>query len=521
MTKLLRILPSLSLGLFLTACTMVGPDFVTPQAEVNTDWLERGSGLRGDMDENREWWRLLQSPTLDQLVETAYQNNPNLQIAGLRVLQAQAQLNVAIGEQYPQQQALSGSANFQYADTGLLNSNTDFETRQIGVGATWEIDFWGKYRRGIEADQATLFSDVAAYDDALVTLIAGVADAFVAARNLDEQRAVLESNAADQREGLRIARVRFENGETSALDVSQAETRLAETEAQIPGLQQQWQQSANNLSLLLGEPPGYADALLKQSRDMPVAPSQVDVGIPRDLLRRRPDVRQALLTAAAQSAVIGVAESNRYPAFSLSGFFGFGTTSIGNSSHGNLFNWNSRALQAGASFMFPIFNYGRLRNQVRVEDAAFQQTVLNYQNTVIAAQQDVENALATYVYGKQTTAALERAAQSAQRTSELAMVEYKDGQVGYTALLTAYDSQLQVENALVKSRGQVLAGLISVYRALGGGWQMREGQDIVPEPIAEQMRQRTNWGDVLPANGFVAPGPANSHQSSTSVGATE
>jgi len=498
MKQQVRILCSILSAAALAACTMVGPNFVTPKSDLNAKWRELSKDLRTDSRDNRDWWRSLQSPTLDRLVTTAYRNNPTLEIAGLRVLQAQAQLNIAIGEQYPQQQDLSGSTTYEYSDSDLLDSGTDVRTQQIGVGATWEIDFWGKYRRGIESDEATLLDTVAAYDDALVTLVAEVANAFVLARTIEAQRRVVEANAAEQRAGLRIARTRFENGESSALGVSQARTRLAETLAQIPGLEQQWQQTVNTLSLLLGKPPGHADRILAELRDVPSAPDFVDVGVPRDLLRRRPDVREALFAAAAQSAIIGVSESLLYPSFSLSGLFGFSTTRVGNASHGNLFSWNSRAVEAEASFLFPIFNYGRLKNQFRVEDALFQQAVLNYQNTVLAAQQDVENAIAAFVYGKRTVVALDDAAASARRTTALALDEYKEGQTGYTAVLNAYDSQLQIEDALAQSRGQVLSGLISVYRALGGGWQIRDGHSLISKPVVGQMRKRTDWGDVLP-----------------------
>ena len=186
---------------------------------------------------------------------------------------------------------------------------------------------------------------------------------------------------------------------------------------------------------------------------------------------------------------------------------GFGSTDTGSSSLSNLFSWDGRTLQAGGSFVFPIFNYGRLTNQVRVQDAAFQQAVLSYQNTVLAAQEDVENALAAFVYGKRIAAALEQAAVSARRTTALALIQYKEGQVGFTPLLNAYDSQLQVEDALAQSRGQVLLGLISVYRALGGGWQTRAGQGMVSESVANEMRQRTDWGDMLPADGDGAQAP--------------
>jgi NodT family efflux transporter outer membrane factor (OMF) lipoprotein len=488
----------------LTACT-VGPDFLKPEAAVAPGWREQSPELRAAKSAtDRDWWRALGSPTLDSLVETAYRNNPNLQIAGVRVLQARAQLNIATGEQYPQQQAASGALSYRSRDPGILDSDRELFSQRVVLGASWELDFWGKYRRGVEADQAALFGTLAAYDDALVTLVASVANAFVALRTLTAQQAVFAANVASQTEGLRIARVRFENGETSALDVSQATTRLEETKAQVPGLQQQWHQTANTLSLLLGETPGTADAIVKTSSDVPRAPKSIDIGIPRDLLRRRPDVRQALDTAAAQSAGIGVAESVLYPSFSLSGAFGFGSTNRGVSAS-DLFTWDSRFGQVGGSFLFPIFNYGRLVNQVRVQDAAFQEAVLQYQNTVLAAQEDVESALAAFLYGKRSVAAMERAVASARRTTDLALEEYKEGQTGFTALLKAYDSQLQTENALAEARGQALLGLISVYRALGGGWQIREGKSLISKQVADDMRQRSDWGRMLSSGGYRGP----------------
>ena len=481
----------------MAACT-VGPDFTEPELTVNPAWLAADADLRSvGGPGNRDWWRALESPTLDAMVDLAYANNPSLQIAAVRVLQAEAQLGIAQGKLYPQQQAISGSVNYQRTDDGLVNSKSSFVSSRIGVGASWEIDFWGKYRRGIESDEAAVQFSVDAYHDALVTLTADVASAFVAIRTLDEQRRIYDLNARTQREALRIARVRYENGETSILDVSQATTRLAETEARIPGIEQQWRQAANTLSLLVGEAPGYADPLLTGSKDVPKPPAEIDVGIPVDLLRRRPDVREALHQAASQSALIGVAESLIYPSFSLSGFFGFGESNFDSSSLPKTFTWQSRFISGGGSFVFPIFNYGRLVNQVRVQDAVFQQAVLNYQNTVLAAQQDVENALASYVYGKQEVDALEIAVVSARRTTKVALDQYLDGQVDFTPVLFALDAQLKVEDALVQSRGSTMLGLISVYRALGGGWDP-DAKVVIDPGIANEMRERTNWGSLIP-----------------------
>ena len=210
-----------------------------------------------------------------------------------------------------------------------------------------------------------------------------------------------------------------------------------------------------------------------------------------------PDVRAAGLAAASQSALIGVAKANMYPAFSLSGSFGFAGNNAGNNSLADMFNWQSRAVNAGAGLIFPIFNYGRLINQVRVQDAQFQQALLNYQNTVLQAQQEVENGLAAFAGQQRMVARLTEADTAARRSTDLAMIQYKGGQADYTTVLNAEQAQLTVENALAGARGGVVQGIISVYRALGGGWQIRNGHDVISDEVKAEMKRRTDWGRML------------------------
>jgi outer membrane protein TolC len=247
-----------------------------------------------------------------------------------------------------------------------------------------------------------------------------------------------------------------------------------------------------------------ADPMLGASSDIPAAPAGAATGMPKDLLRRRPDVRQAELTAAAQSAGIGVAKSNLFPAFSLAGSFGFVGTSLRNNAIGDLFNWDNRASTVGASFVWPIFNYGRIVNSIRVQDAVFQQAVLNYQNTVLQAQQEVEDSRAAFSAAQATLAALIEAADSARRTTQLAIVRYKEGATDYTTVLTAQQVELQIEDGLASARGAVPLALVSVYRALGGGWQLREGQQLLPAGTRTEMHHRTWWGH-LPDSGPELP----------------
>ena len=492
----------------------VGPNFTRPAAPVATHWIDAPQDSAPAAPDTAAWWQLFGDATLNGLIDDAYHNNFSLQIAAARILQAQAQLNVEIGELFPQQQALAGGVQHQrQSQATLIAPGLDpiLDTSQFGLSASWELDFWGKYRRAIEADRAAMVASVAAYDSALVSLTAGVASTYLNVRTLQQRIHVAHDNLKTQQESLRIARAQFEAGETSELDVQQALTQLAQTQAQIPGLENSLRADKDSLAVLLGATPDGMDARLGAETDIPAAPARVADGMPKDLLRRRPDVRQAELSAAAQSDAIGVAKANLYPSFSLTGSFGFVGTNVRGGSIGDLFNWDNRAASAGASFVFPIFNYGRIVNSVRVQDAVFEQAVLNYQNTVLQAQQEVEDARAAFAAAQATLATLIDAAGSARRSTELAIVRYKEGASDYTTVLSAEQQQLQVEDGLASARGGVPLALVSVYRSLGGGWQLRQGGNLLPAATRAEMEQRTNWGH-LPAGGPSLPLPESEAQ---------
>jgi NodT family efflux transporter outer membrane factor (OMF) lipoprotein len=475
----------------------VGPDFRRPESPVAEHWIGEPPGTTAEPTDTANWWRLFNDATMNGLIDTAFHNNLSLQVAAARILQAQAQLNVEIGELFPQQQVLAGGVQYQRQSQATLvlpGLNPDLDTSQLGVSASWELDFWGKYRRAIESDRAAMLASVAAYDSGLVSLTAGVVSTYLNIRVLQQRIEVVEENLKTQQEGLRIASAQFEAGETSQLDVEQAQTQLAQTRSQIPGLQNSLRADEDSLAVLLGVTPDTIDSLIGASATIPVAPTEAATGMPKDLLRRRPDVRQAELTAAAQSAGIGVAKANLFPAFSLTGSFGFVGTTLHGGSISNLFNWDNRAGAYGASFVWPIFNYGRIVNSIRVQDAVFQQAVLNYQNTVLQAQQEVEDARAAFAAAQATLAALIDAADSARRTTQLAIVRYKEGASDYTTVLTALQLELQIEDGLATARGSVPLALVSVYRALGGGWQLREGEQLLPASTRKEMHQRTYWG---------------------------
>jgi NodT family efflux transporter outer membrane factor (OMF) lipoprotein len=487
--------PAIALALtLLTPSCKVGPSYATPSSKVASQWQESPALTnRAYAAAEEHWWKVFGDPTLDQLVESAFRNNLSLQQAGVRVLEARAALNKSIGNLFPQQQTFSGQVGY----SRLTDNFKDYLSDQLLFAASWEIDFWGKYRRGIESDRASYLASLASYDDALVTLIADVAGTYVNIRTLEERLRVARKNLELQRESMRIASVQFNAGETSERDVQQAITQLAQTEAAIPRLEETLIQDKDALAVLLGVTPNEIDRQLTGVSRIPAPPSTVAAGIPMDLLRRRPDVRAAGLNAASKSALIGVAKAEMYPSFSLSGELGISGNNVGKNTLAEMFTWESRAVKAGGGFVFPILNYGRLINQVRVQDAQFQQAILKYQNTVLTAQQEVEDGLAAFAKEQQVVTLLDRAAVAARRSTDLAIIQYKGGQTDYTTVVTAEQSQLSVEDSLASNQGNVALGLIAVYRALGGGWQLRAGQDIISDDVKAEMARRTDWGKLL------------------------
>jgi NodT family efflux transporter outer membrane factor (OMF) lipoprotein len=499
-----RVLPfllraaSVPVVLALGGCASVGPDFKKPEATITESWAAKNDPrISTQATSDSLWWKTFNDPALDRLVDLAYRQNLPLQVVGLRIVEARAQLGVVTGQKWPQVQAAFANATAQRlseSSANVANLDNTFVDYQVGFDAFWELDFWGKYRRGVEAQAANVLASVANYDQALVSLSAEVARIYTTIRTFEVLIALARENERIQREGLQIAESRFRNGATSELDVAQATTLLESTRASIPKLQVGLQQARNALSILLGQPPGMVEELLAGSQEIPRVPATVAVGMPAELLRRRPDIRAAELSAAAQSARIGVAKADLYPSFSLFGTLGFQASS----GAGADFNLGDGFFYAvGPRIRLPFFNYGRIENSVRVEDARFQQSLVSYRDTVLRAAQEVEDALAGFLHAQEAAAFEQGAVNAAQRSVELALVQYREGSVDYQRVLDAQRSLLQEQINLTQTRSSVTTSLIAVYKALGGGWESRQGQPIVAEPTRAEMKDRTNWGDLL------------------------
>lgn len=495
---------AISLTLGLAGCTSLGPDFNAEQteasAQVNQKWLEDDQKLAFGEVETKQWWTVFKDERLNKLIDLAYQQNLTLQAAGLRVLQARAALGIAVGAQFPQSQAAAGGVTRSWPSENVaplkslpsaLRDGSATNNYNAGFNASWEADFWGKFRRGIESADASLMASIASYDNILVTLTGDIASTYMSIRTLQEQLEVAHENIKAQRRSLRIANVRFDNGATTELDVQQARALLASTESDVPALEGQIRQAKNALSILLGMPPSRLETLVGYGA-LPTPPASVVVGVPADLIRRRPDIRAAELAAKSQSALIGAAEADLYPSFGLSGSIGVTTAAFQ-----RLLESDSVAGSVGFGFNWNILNYGRIKNNVRIQDALFQEALVNYRNTVLQAAQEVENGLVGYIKTGEQAEFLGKAVKASRRSVQLSLIQYRDGATDYQRVINSQQDLLQRETQHVTARGNMLASLVDAYRALGGGWQLRDGHEFVPEQTRKVMTERTDWGTLL------------------------
>ena len=479
-------------ALFISGCVQLGPEYQKPDAPVETDWVEIDQQYTStESPVGPRWWEsAFSDPELNWLVYKALQQNLSLRSAGLRVLQSQQQLAIAIGNQYPQQQSIDGSISRQ------KSSGFTFNEYNLGFNLSWEADFWGRFSRQVESASAQLDASVANYDAAMISLVAQVAQNYLLIRTFQQRIAVAQSNIRDQQESLRITRAKFDAGEVSELDSDQAESQVQNSIANRISLEVSLQQLKNSLAVLLGEPPQAFGFLLEDKRNIPAVPVNIALGMPQDIIRRRPDIRVAERQLAAQSAQIGFAITELYPHFSIGG-------SVGTKSQesNELFDSDSQTWSLSGGFSWNIFNYGRLRSNIRLQDARFQQLLTDYRNTVLEAQGEAENAIVAYLKSHEQLAAYEAAEAASQRAVNAATIQYQSGLIQFNTLLTTLATHAQQQDLLATTRGSVSTNLVQVYLALGGGWEVR-GQrnpvELLPASVKDSMIERTEyWDGVL------------------------
>ncbi len=487
------ILISLSFG----GCAMLGPDFESPEAKLPDHWTEDGEVVFKEQSEkeNIEWWKLFDDPVLDKLVQAAYSQNLSLRTAGLRILEARAQLGLVKGSIYPQVQEMNGDI-FTIGTTGPA-ADRYYNAASIGFDVGWEMDFWGKFRRSIESADANLLATVYDYDTVLVSLTAEVARTYTTIRTLEERIRLAKKNSSLQEDGLELVMYQFEAGIVTELDVYQAKTLLSATLSTIPNLQSSLQQSRNALAILLGILPDDLQGSLNGTNSIPAVTSDIAVGIPADLLRRRPDIRQAEMQTAAQSAQVGVALTELYPSFTLFGSLGWSATDLAGNSLGDIFDANSFSYSFGPAFKWNLFNYGRIKNQVRIQDARLEQLITIYQDVVLNAAREVEDSMSGIVYARKEAEYVGQGVESSKRSMELSLLQYEEGFSDYQRVLDSTRALTQKQDQYAQLQGKIATSFISLYKALGGGWQIRLENDFVPAEVKEKMQERTDWGNLL------------------------
>ncbi len=460
----------------------VGPEYGPPKAAVAPQWINTTDiRVRSQAADLSRWWCVFNDPVLNDLVYHAYNQNITLKQAGTRILQARAMLGIATGELFPQSQNAAGGyrRNASSTNPNFPGGAKYSDQWNFGFNLAWELDFWGRFRRAVLAGEAQLDSSVEDYDAVLVTLVGDVATSYVLMRQYQEQIALATQNVKLQTDVLKIVQARLDAGRTSELDVDQAQSTLAQTEAQIPAFEILLRLSQNQLCVLLGIPPTDLQARLGQ-RPIPTAPREVVVGIPAQLLERRPDIRRAERNAAAQAQQIGIAQAGWYPHISINGTLGY---SAQNASQ--LFTYQAFNGSVGPSFQWDILNYGRIANNVRLQDAKFQETLLIYRNTVLTASAEAENGLITFLRAQERAKLLTESVIAADKAYKIVVSQYRVGTVDFNRVATIEQNLVQQQDLQAQARSQIAVGLVQVYRSLGGGWQIRLGQGVVsglPQP---------------------------------------
>lgn len=479
--KLASVLIAFLMSLQIIGCTTVGPDYVPPKPNTPEAFSsELTGGLSADpMDRAAlsHWWTTLNDPELTSLIERALAGSLDLRQAASRILEARAQRGLSETNRFPTIDA-TGSASRRRFRFGTSKENVIAATDTFydgGFDATWELDLFGRLQRQVEASEARLEASEEDYRDVLVTLLAEVALNYVEVRAFQTRVAVAEANRDAQAQTLELVQANFEGGEISQLDVEQARSNLESTRSQIPVLETSLAQAKHRLAVLLGQPPGSFVEELRKPKPVPLPPPSVAIGVPANVMRRRPDVRRAERELAAQTAQIGVATADLYPKFTLIGSVGL--ESFGAS---DFFLPTSRVFRIGPSVQWNIFDAGRIRLNIKVQNARQEQALIAYEGAVLNALREVEDMLVAYVKEMIRRQSLVEAEQATRRIVEISQDQYRGGESTFLTVLDAQRSLLTIQDQLAESDAQVTTNVISLYKALGGGWE-----NLAPESSPE------------------------------------
>ena len=479
-TKLVNKFRLATAGLiFLTTSCSVGPNYQKPDLPAPATWTEaQQKGVDARAVELTRWWTAFNDPLLDSLVERAVRSNLDLRLAEARIREARASRVVTASAAWPTV-GVSGSYTRNRASESAFGApgqgavvvpsggaNLDQNLYQTGFDANWEIDVFGGVRRSVEAADATVEATVEDRRDVLVTLLGEVARNYIDLRGFQRRLAVARANLKTQEDTLELTQVRFQAGLASDLDVAQQETQLNATAAQVPTLESALKQAAYGLDVLLGLQPGVLWNELAKETEIPGLPAEVLVGLPSDLLRRRPDIRRAERQLAAATALVGAATADLFPKFSLTGVAGLQSVSAS-----DWFTKGSRFWSIGPTISWPVFDAGRIRANIEIRNAQQEQALTQYEKSVLSAFGDVETALVSYANEQARYRSLANAVAASRRAVAMANELYVRGLNDFLNVLDTQRSLYLTESDLAQSQATMATNLVALYKALGGGWE--------------------------------------------------
>jgi len=473
-----------TLVLFLSACAM-GPDYERPEVPVPTEYAEEE--IPGASIANLSWWELFQDEELAALIEAALINNNELAIAIARIEEARAALGFVRADQFPNLDA-GASAGRGNTATGIGVPGNINDIYVLAANVSFEVDLWGKLRRSTEAARAELLATVEARNVVTITLIADVASVYLPLLALDKRVTIAQRTMETRQDSLGIVQARFDKGVVPLIDVNQAEIELEDAKAELAALQRQNQQAENLLSVLLGRNPG--PILRTRKSGSGLFPPEIPVGLPSELLERRPDVRQASQLLAAQTARIGVAEALRFPSLSLTGSLGLASTELD-----DFISSDNKVWGISADLFGPIFDAGRGKSRVEAERARTEQLLNNYELTVLRAFQEVEDSLIDIRTYREEALARERQVASAQSAANLSRARYDGGVTSYLEVLESDRSLFRAELLASATRREQIVAVVSLYKALGGGWvtetEVNEAGSFINASLPPSSREPT------------------------------
>lgn len=498
----------------LAGCTVVGPDFQPPkQPQLPSAWSDKETSEQAEAV--GAWWKLFNDPVLNDLIEQGAQQNLSIAAAGLRIVQARAALGISDALVFPQQQQI----NSNYS--GLYRNEDWFKSASASFDVGWEMDVWGKYARGIESSEASLYASIASYHDVLVTISAEIARNYINYRTAQQRMYLSRQNIAIQKRVVEMTQVQFDAGNVSELDVQQAKAQWYATQSTLPALNIVRAQSRNAIAVLLGTLPEEVEPLLVLEKEfqepdlskrigdtqrpdgtgsdyskdsvIPQAP-QIKSSVDAQVVMRRPDLQVAELLARAQSARIGLSEADLYPQFFLLGSVGVSQT-VRSSNSFDLSDSITATIGPGLSWN--VFQYGRIKNRVRIEDALFQESLTNYNQSVLDAVREVSDALDGYSNNVDKSKFDRGAVDAAIRAFNISFNQYNNGLVSYQRLLSTVETMTLREDSYAQTRGNIANQVVALYKALGGGWEPFGELPVVKPETVQQMESRTDWGDYL------------------------